>query len=265
MFYGMPSRIIGKDGKTIHGTLGFVGALLKILRMTNPTHVVVLFDGEHVNNRKQLDANYKSNRPDYIDVDENEIPFSQLPYIYAALDFLCIKHRETSSCEVDDWIAAYSLLYGRDNEVIIASYDSDFFQLINDNVKVLRYRGNKSVICDEAYMLNKLGVAPDKYVLYKSLVGDSADNIAGVLKVGPKTAATLVNSFENIDELIANKDKIVKKCARESVANNIDRIKLNYKLIKLHGDVDLPFDEDEIVYTISDITTMEVMRKIGLI
>ena len=47
MFFGMPSRIINKDGKAIHGTLGFVGALLKIIKMVNPTHVAVLFDVRH--------------------------------------------------------------------------------------------------------------------------------------------------------------------------------------------------------------------------
>ena len=56
MFFGMPSRIINKDGKAIQGTLGFVGALLKIIRMTEPTHVVALFDGEHENDRAELNA-----------------------------------------------------------------------------------------------------------------------------------------------------------------------------------------------------------------
>ena len=54
MFFGMPSRIINKDGKAIQGTLGFVGALLKIIRMTAPTHAAVLFDGERENERKEL-------------------------------------------------------------------------------------------------------------------------------------------------------------------------------------------------------------------
>ena len=59
MFFGMPSRIINKDGKAIQGTLGFVGALLKIVRLTEPTHIVALFDGEHENERAALNAEYK--------------------------------------------------------------------------------------------------------------------------------------------------------------------------------------------------------------
>ena len=54
MLIGMPARIINEQGKAIQGTLGFVGALLKIIRMTDPTHIVVLFDGEHENDRTNL-------------------------------------------------------------------------------------------------------------------------------------------------------------------------------------------------------------------
>ena len=55
MFYGMPARIVGKSGRPVHGTIGFVGALMKIIRMVRPTHAVVLFDGEHENPRAALD------------------------------------------------------------------------------------------------------------------------------------------------------------------------------------------------------------------
>ena len=54
MFFGMPARIVNKQGKAIQGTLGFVGALLKIIRKTEPTHIAVFFDGEHENIRRHL-------------------------------------------------------------------------------------------------------------------------------------------------------------------------------------------------------------------
>ena len=111
MFFGMPSRIINKDGKAIQGILGFVGALLKIIRMINPTHTVVVFDGESQNPRKELDANYKANRVDYSAVPDEENPFSQLDDIYKALDYLKICHFETTLCETDDVIAAYAFKY----------------------------------------------------------------------------------------------------------------------------------------------------------
>ena len=87
MFFGMPARIVNEQGKAIQGTLGFVGALLKIIRRTEPTHIVVLFDGEHENERSTLDSDYKANRVDYSETPEEETPFSQLPDVYAALDY----------------------------------------------------------------------------------------------------------------------------------------------------------------------------------
>ena len=65
MFFGMPARIVNEQGKPIQGTLGFIGALLKIIRKTEPTHIVILFDGEHENGRLALDSDYKANRADY--------------------------------------------------------------------------------------------------------------------------------------------------------------------------------------------------------
>lgn len=112
MFFGMPARIVNAQGKPIQGTLGFVGALLKIIRMTQPTHIAVLFDGEHVNERTEINADYQANRIDYSQTPEENSPFSQLPDIYAALDCLGICHTETINCETVDWIAGYALAWG---------------------------------------------------------------------------------------------------------------------------------------------------------
>ena len=79
MFFGMPARIVNHQGKAIQGTLGFVGAMLKIVRMVEPTHMLVIFDGEHENPRCEIDSDYKANRPDYSTVSEEDNPFSQLP------------------------------------------------------------------------------------------------------------------------------------------------------------------------------------------
>ena len=146
MFYGMPSRIVNEQGKPIQGTLGFVGALLKILRRFEPAWLAVLFDGEHENARAGLDPDYKSNRIDYSKVSEEESPFSQIDDVYAALDYMGIAHTETTDCEADDLIAGYALAYGRGTDIVISSFDSDFFQLLTDRVSVFRYRGKDSVL-----------------------------------------------------------------------------------------------------------------------
>lgn len=262
MFYGMPARIVGPGGKAIQGTLGFVGALLKILRMTEPTHIAVLFDGEHENSRNRLDGDYKANRTDFHQVPEEETPFSQMPDVYAALDYLGICHAETVSCEADDWIAGYAR-ETRD-EVIIASQDSDFFQLIRDHVRVLRYRGEHSVLCDRAYIQEKLGIVPEQYADFKSLTGDASDNIRGAEKIGPKTAAALLNQFGSLEALIRNAHQIPKPSIRESVIRSTERLRINYRLIRLENAVSLPFALDSLAHDPITDTTVQVLSAIGL-
>ncbi|MDD4412980.1 MAG: 5'-3' exonuclease H3TH domain-containing protein [Oscillospiraceae bacterium] len=264
MFFGMPSRIINKDGKAIQGTLGFVGALLKIVRMTNPTHLVVLFDGEHDNPRADLSEDYKANRPGFADAPDEENPFSQLPDIYAALDYMGILHTEIADGEADDAVASYALTYGGEMDVVISSFDSDFFQLINDNVSVLRYRGDKTVICDTNFLVGKFAITPDRYADFKSLTGDSSDNIKGAGKIGPKTAAALINKFGSLQAIIEKADKIEKPSIRESVKQCAERLALNYRLIKLTNNSAIPFNLNELTYSYNGITTNMVLEGIGL-
>lgn len=264
MFFGMPSRIVNKQGKPIHGTLGFVGALLKIIRRINPSHIVVLFDGEHENNRSELNAAYKANRVDYSQLSEEETPFSQYPDVCAALDYLGIKYAETTSCETDDWIAGYALTYGQEIKIIISSFDSDFFQLITDNVSILRYRGDKTVICTPVYIKDKFNIKPAQYADFKSLVGDPSDNIKGAEKVGPKTAAYLLNTFGTLENILANAERIEKPSVKNSIIRNDELLRTNYKIIKLGNTVPLPFALNDLVYHFMEITTGDVLKGIGL-
>lgn len=264
MFYGMPARIIGRNGKPIQGTLGFVGALLKIIRRLAPTHVAVLFDGESENPRGQLDENYKANREDYSGLPEEEVPFSQLPDIYAALDHLGICHRETEDCETDDWMAAYALGLGKEYKMTIVSQDSDFFQLITENVTVLRYRGDNSVLCDPSYIKEKLGILPSQYPDFKSLTGDTADNIRGADKVGPKTAAALMQQLGTLEALLENPDAVKKPSIRQSIKANTDRLRLNQMLIRLDDHCPVPFSLEEMVYTYRGETSTQILTAIGV-
>lgn len=264
MFFGMPARIVGKDGKAVHGTLGFVGALLKMIRMVKPTHIAVIFDGEHKNVRCDIDPNYKANRIDYTEVNENDNPFSQLSDIYSALDCLSVRHTEACDCEADDIIAGYALSYGGKNEIIISSFDSDFFQLIAEKVSVLRYRGEKTVICTPEYIFDKLGITPAQYADFKSLTGDKADNIKGAEKIGSKTASYLLNRFGTLENIISNAEKIEKPSVRNSVIRNSERLRNNRKIIKLGNYAELPFEMRELIYRDSSLTTNEVLKKIGL-
>ena len=264
MFYGMPARIVGKNGKAIQGTLGFVGAMRKMLAMTAPSHVAVIFDGEVHNPRTDLDADYKANREDFSSLPEDDNPFSQLPDVYRALDIMGIAHTETTDCEADDVLAAFAKTPGKDTEIVIASQDSDFFQLISDKVTILRYRGDHSLKCDVAYIRQRLGIEPGQYADYKSLTGDGSDNVKGVPGVGPKTAAALMAQFGTLDALLDNPDQIAKPRLREAVTQNLDRIRLNRALITLDGNATIPFSAQQMLYTDCKLSTSEILIRLGL-
>ncbi len=263
MYCGMPTRIVNKDGKGIHGTLGFVGALIKIIKMVNPTHAVVLFDCEHENDRAAFLPDYKANRtcnPDEVEDDS----YVQIYDVYEALTFMNIKHAEIKDFEADDGIASYVLTYSGDMEIIISSNDSDFYQLINENVQMLRYRGVKTIICDSQFLLGKYGIKPCQYADFKSLTGDNSDNIKGAKGVGPKTASALIKQFGSLEEILKNTDKIARVSIREAIIRNAERLQINYKLIKLKNRANLPFALNELSYTYNGVTTNEVLKGINL-
>ena len=154
--------------------------------------------------------------------------------------------------------------YGGNNEVVISSFDSDFFQLISENVSVLRYRGDSSVVCTPEYIREKFGIAPSQYADFKALTGDKADNIKGADKVGLKTAAQLICDYGDLEGVLAGADTIQKPSIRESVIRSTDRLRTNYRLIKLEGAETLPFKIDELSYRYDGITTNEVLKAIGV-
>lgn len=264
MFYGMPARILSPAGKPIQGTLGFIGALLKIIQQVRPTHIAVVFDGESHNPRKDMDEAYKANRPDYSELPEEEIPFSQLPDIYAALSYMGIAHAETVDCEADDWMAGYAHRYGAEMPVVIASFDSDLFQLIGERVHILRYRGEKTVVCDEAWLREKMGILPGQYAAHKALTGDHSDNIRGVPGIGPKTATALLGQFGSLEELLACPEEVARPGICRAIRENSDRIRLNFRLICLEGARELPFSLEQMAWSDHAFTTMQVLRAIGL-
>lgn len=265
MFFGMPAGIRNKDGKLIHGTLGFVGGLIKIIRMVGPTHVIVIFDGEKGNERTDINGDYKANRIDYTQVPEEENPFSQYPDILKALEHMNITYVETQGFETDDLAASYAITYRELAKITISSFDSDFFQLIDENTQVLRYRGEQTLWYDGNRFQEKYGISPRYYADYKAMVGDSADNIKGVEGVGPKTAAKLINDYGDIKSIIENAESIPRVSLRSKILNNINRIKENFRLIKLENKIPLPFALEQLQYDAGRLpNTTDVLKQIGL-
>jgi len=265
MFYGMPNKIYNQDNVPIHGVIGFIGALLKIIKMNNPNYIVVLFDKEQDLLRQNINENYKNNRVNYNDVPDDENPFSQLENIYKILDELNIKHVEVDFVETDDMIASYCFHYMNDYDIVISSFDTDFYSLINRNVKIFRYRGKKSQLIDEGFVKEKYNIECKYFADYKALIGDSADNIKGIDGIGSKTASFLINNYGDVFGLIANASKIENQKLSEKIINNINLLEENINLIKYTQAYDLPFNIHELkIFATGSEKTMELLRKTGI-
>lgn len=258
MFFGMPNPIINRQGRDIKGIFGFLGALKNLINMTKCDHLLVMFDKEQRNERKDILEEYKSNRVDYSLVSENENPFSILPDIYRVLDYLYIAHTEAEDVETDDVIASYAITYGDSMKITISSFDSDFFQLITDSVNVIRYRGKNSIICNKEYVEQRYGINPHQYADFKSLVGDSADNIKGVPKIGVKTAAKLLSIYSSIDSLVMHINDI-KDSLKSSILDNLDLLYRNQKLIVLDNNAPIPFPIKDLIYHGFEQSTKEIL------
>lgn len=268
MFLGMPSRIIGRDGTSIHGVVGFVGALLKTIRSLEITKVIVIFDGENGSDKGLLDSGYKANRTDYTDAPDEINPFSQLPYIKRALDFMGIKHFETDEgYETDDIISAYCKKYPDTADIFIFSHDSDYFQLVNERISVFKYRGKKSELIGEKEVFDKFGVMPNQMIDFKALVGDRADNIRGVPKIGLKTAQRLLNEYGCLKNIINELANIKPTHIQAALRENMELLERNTKIIGLTGTACLPlrFEDVAVICNTHDFKTMDILKGIEIV
>lgn len=268
MFYGMPAKILGKDNKPIHAIVGFLGALLKIIKNIEPSNIVVIFDGESGSNRAEINPEYKANRTDYTDIEEIDNPFSQLEDIMKSLEYINIRYFETiNGFEADDVIASYVKMYREKMKIFIVSNDTDFLQLIDKNVSLYVYRGKNTVIYDEEKMFERYGVKSAMFADYKALVGDKSDNLKGVPKVGPKTAAKLINQYGGVHNILENLTNIQLPSIKATLNENIARAKVNLDLIKLTGNAPLPFLIDDIIYNYNNekSATMKILKDTGIV
>ncbi len=194
----------------------------------------MVFDSEtSKNSNLEIDKNYKANRIDYSNIVERENPFSQLSSIKKALDYLNIPYLEVENNEADDLIASIVFQMNKYNYVIVST-DSDFMQLVDNNVHLYVPRGKKGILYNKEKVTKKYNITPKDYVTFKALVGDKSDNIKGVNGIGNITAANILK-YHSIQEFILNNPN-----ARVStlLIQNKELIIKNQSLIEMNKSID---------------------------
>lgn len=202
-FYGImgSKALTTKDGKYTNAVYGFLAILFKLMEDENPDYLGVSFDLKGPTARHKLYEGYKANRKGM----PNELA-EQMPIIKDVLSAMNIDIIEKEGYEGDDIIGTLSR-YGEEKglEVIILSGDRDTFQLATDQVKIHIPRTKAGKTETEIYDRKKVqevyGIEPKQLIEVKGLQGDTSDNIPGVPGIGEKTALSLIQKYETIENL----------------------------------------------------------------
>ena len=262
---------ISSKGLPIGGLKGFLKQMQKHCREIQPDEVVVVWDGEGGSSRrKKVFSGYKEGRKpikpknlektfDYWSDDEmNRNKSWQLGRLFEYLNFMPFKQLYFDNVEADDIIAiaCHSPLYA-DYKKIIISNDKDFYQLLNKDVII--YRPATKKFETMSTIINEYKIHPNNFAIARAMVGDKSDNLAGVERVGIKTAVKIfpelsgsspVNVDDLIDKVKAKEEKLL--VAEKNILESEDIVLRNYRLMQLYSPVVAPDLADKIRNIIAD-------------
>lgn len=237
-YHALPALTTSRGEPTgaIHGVLNMLN---KLAREQETEHFVVVFDAPGKTFRDDLYAEYKANRPPMPDDLR-----SQVEPILDAIKGMGLPLLRIEGVEADDVIGTLCRrAVAAGMEVLVSTGDKDMAQLVSDKVTLVNTMSD--TLLDRDGVKNKFDVYPEQIIDYLGLVGDSADNIPGVPKVGPKTAAKWLREYGSIEGIIEHADEIKGKVG-ESLREHIEQLRLSQKLATIVQDVDLPQQLDEL-------------------
>ncbi|KPK10428.1 MAG: DNA polymerase I [Acidithiobacillales bacterium SG8_45] len=230
-FHAMPG-LSNSSGEPTGAVYGVTNMLRKLLADYDPQYIAVVFDAKGKTFRNDLYPEYKANRPP---MPEELRP--QVPLVHDIVEAMGLNLLIVDGVEADDVIgtlATQAAKEGRD--ALISSGDKDLAQLVNKHINMVDTM--KDVTYDHDGVVDKFGVPPERIIDYLTLVGDTSDNIPGVPKVGPKTAAKWLEEYGTLDNLIAHADEIPGKVG-ENLREALDQIPLSKELVTIKRDVKL--------------------------
>ena len=250
-FFALPPLTNSKGAPTgaIYGVLNM---LSKFLRDFTPPHIGVVFDAPGKTFRDELFAEYKANRPPMPDDLR-----SQTQPLLSAVEALGLPVLRIDGVEADDVIGTLACRAAAAGQsVLISTGDKDMAQLVNEHITLINTMSG--TVLDRAGVKTKFDVFPEQIIDYLALVGDSSDNIPGIDKVGPKTAAKWLNAYGTIDGLLEHAAEITGKVG-ENLRGGLTMLSLSRQLATIRTDLDLPVDTAGLTRRAADIAQLRAI------
>ncbi len=246
-FYGVPDLTNGQ-GLHTNAVYGFLNIMFKILEEEQPDYLTVAFDVHAPTFRHEIYQDYKGTRkPMPTELRE------QVPVMKQMLQAMGICIMEKAGLEADDILGTIARRGEREGmEVALVSGDRDLLQIATDHIRIRipKTKGGRTEI-EDYYAKDveaKYRVTPTQFIDLKALMGDTADNIPGVPKVGEKTATELMVQFGSLDNIYACADDVTKTAVKESLINNRELAELSRTLatINVESDIEYSFEDAKI-------------------
>jgi len=240
-FHAVPEDLATSKGEVVNATFGFTSILIKALTdpSLKPDYLAVTFDRPTPTFRHQEFAAYKAHRPTLPDIMRPQ--FARIREVVEAFN---IPIYEKDGFEADDVLGTLSVQATQQGvDTIILTGDMDTLQLVNEHVRVLvAKRGiSETIEYNEAAVINRYGLPPDKLPDFKGLVGDKSDNIPGVPGVGEKTATKLLVEYGDLEGVLAHLDDLTPKEQR-LLRENGEQARLSKHLATIVLDVPVQLD-----------------------
>ena len=264
-FHAMPA-LTNSRGEPTGAVYGITNMLRKLLADFEPQYIAVVFDAKGKTFRNDLYKEYKANRPPMPD----ELR-QQIERTHAVVEAMGLPLLIVGGVEADDVIGTLASEASRQGiDTVISSGDKDMAQLIDGRVQMVDTM--KDVVYDHREVERKFGVGPELIVDFLTLVGDTSDNIPGVPKVGPKTAAKWLQDFGSLDGVISHANEIGGKVG-ENLRASLKQIPLSRQLATIKCDVKLeqepkqlvrkPVDEDRLRSLFAELEFKTWLSELG--
>ena len=215
---------------------GFINMMNKIIKEENPSYIVVAFDKGKTFRHDKYES-YKAGRQEM--PDELKLQF---PKAKEVLKTMGIKSFEIDNYEADDIIGTLAKMVDEEDEFIatIVSSDKDLLQLISNEVEVKLLKQTGHIMMDKEEFRRTYRVDPIKMIDLKALMGDASDHIPGVKGIGEKTAISLLEKYQSLDNLYAHIDEIKGKTQEKLIAGKSDAY-MSFDLATIYREVPLDF------------------------